>query len=72
MIKLNKLPAVFENTPCIKRLQKNSCANDSSSKNAHITVFNYYRIYFDGTVIRFSSDRAWTLVIADYCPTSVP
>lgn len=29
--------------------------------NKHgITVFNYYRTYFDGTVIRFSSDRAWT------------
>lgn len=25
-----------------------------------ITVFNYYRMYFDGSVIRFSSDRAWT------------
>ncbi|MCW8450455.1 helix-turn-helix transcriptional regulator [Legionella quinlivanii] len=25
-----------------------------------ITAFNYYRMYFDGTVIRFSSDRAWT------------
>jgi LuxR family transcriptional regulator, quorum-sensing system regulator SolR len=25
-----------------------------------VTVFNYYRIYFDGGVIRFSSDEAWT------------
>ncbi|KTC75998.1 response regulator FixJ [Legionella birminghamensis] len=25
-----------------------------------ITAFNYYRMYFDGTAIRFSSDRAWT------------
>jgi LuxR family quorum-sensing system transcriptional regulator SolR len=25
-----------------------------------ITVFNYYRIYFDGRVVRLSSDQAWT------------
>lgn len=29
--------------------------------NKHgITVFNYYRMFFDGTVIRLSSDRSWT------------
>ena len=25
-----------------------------------MTVFNYYKIYFDGRVIRLSSDQAWT------------
>lgn len=25
-----------------------------------VTVFNYYRIYFNGEIIRLSSDRAWT------------
>lgn len=25
-----------------------------------MTVFNYYRVYFDGRMIRFSSDKAWT------------
>jgi LuxR family quorum-sensing system transcriptional regulator SolR len=29
-------------------------------KKHGITVFNYYRMYFDGSVIRLSTDRAWT------------
>lgn len=29
-------------------------------KKHGITVFNYYYMYFDGSVIRFSTDRAWT------------
>lgn len=29
--------------------------------NKHgITVFNYYKIYFDGSVVRLSTDQAWT------------
>jgi len=30
-------------------------------KKHGITVFNYYRMYFDGSVIRLSTDRAWTM-----------
>ncbi len=29
-------------------------------KKHGITVFNYYRVYFNGSMIRFSTDRAWS------------